>query len=55
MVENIAKGRLNKFFKESTLINQEFVKDGKISVGQHIEATQKGLKVTEFKRYGLSN
>lgn len=55
MVENIAKGRLNKFFKESTLMNQEFVKDGKMSVGQYVESSQKGLKVTAFKRFGLSN
>lgn len=55
MVENIAKGRLNKFFKESTLMNQEFVKDGKMSVAQYVEASQKGLKVTAFKRFGLSN
>lgn len=53
MVENIAKGRLNKFFKESTLMNQEFVKDSKLTIAQYIESAQKGLKVTGFKRFGL--
>ncbi len=55
MIENIAKGRLNKFFKESTLINQEFVKDSKLTIAQYMESAQKGLKVTGFKRFGLSN
>ena len=55
MVENIAKGRLNKFFKESTLMNQEFVKDSKLTIAQYMESAQKGLKVTAFKRFGLSN
>jgi len=53
MVENIAKGRLNKFFKESTLMNQEFVKDSKMTIAQYLESAQKGLKVTGFKRFGL--
>ena len=55
MVENIAKGRLNKFFKESTLMNQEFVKDGNLTIAQYMDAAQKGLKVISFKRFGLSN
>ncbi len=55
MVENIAKGRLNKFFKESTLMNQEFVKDGSMTIAQYMDNVQKGLKVTGFKRFGLSN
>ena len=55
MVENIAKGRLNKFFKESTLMSQEFVKDSKMSVGEYVASAQKGLKPTCFKRFGLSN
>ncbi|MCQ2960312.1 MAG: translation elongation factor Ts [Bacteroidales bacterium] len=54
MIENIAKGRLNKFFKESTLMNQEFVKDSKLTIAQYIESAQKGLKVTSFKRFGLN-
>ena len=55
MVENIAKGRLNKFFKESTLMNQDYVKDGNITIAQYLESVDKSLKVTGFKRFGLSN
>jgi len=36
MAEKIAMGRLNKFFKESTLLNQEFIKDSKLSVSQYL-------------------
>lgn len=55
MVEKIALGRLSKFFKESTLLDQVFVKDGKISIREHLQNTDKALTVTEFKRYSLSN
>jgi elongation factor Ts len=48
-------GRLSKFFKESTLLDQVFVKDGKISIREHLQKTDKALTVTEFKRYSLSN
>lgn len=50
MLEKIAMGKLGKFYKESTLLNQEFVKDNSINIAQLIENTQKGLKVTAFKR-----
>ncbi len=55
MVEKIAMGRLTKFFKESTLLDQVFVKDGKISIREHLQNTNKALTVTEFKRYSLNN
>ena len=55
MVEKIALGRLSKFFKESTLLDQIFVKDGKISVREYLQKTDKALTVTEFKRYSLNN
>jgi len=54
MIENIANGRLNKFFKENCLIEQEFIKDGKISVGQYLDNAAKGLTVVEFKRVNLN-
>lgn len=50
MLEKIAMGKLGKFYKESTLLNQEFVKDNSINIAQLLENTQKGLKVTAFKR-----
>ncbi len=55
MVEKIALGRLSKFFKESTLLEQIFVKDGKISVREYVQKADKELTVTEFKRYSLNN
>jgi elongation factor Ts len=54
MLEKIAQGKLAKFYKESTLMNQEFVKDSKITVRQHLQATDKELKVTSFKRFNLN-
>lgn len=54
MAEKIAQGRLNKFFKESTLLAQEFIKDNKLSVEQYVQKADKDLKVTGFKRYALA-
>ena len=54
MAEKIAMGRLNKFFQENTLLSQPFVRDNKLSVEQFLNATEKGLSVTEFKRFSLS-
>ncbi len=54
MIENIANGRLNKFFKESCLMEQEFVKDGELTIGQYLEKSAKGLVVVTFKRVNLN-
>lgn len=54
MVENIAKGRMNKFFKESCLMEQEFIKDGELTIGQYLEKAQKGLVAVSFKRVNLN-
>jgi len=54
MAEKIAMGRLNKFFKESTLLNQEFIKDSKLSVSQYLKTADKDLTVTDFKRFALN-
>jgi len=54
LAEKIAKGRLNKFFKESTLLNQQFVKDNKLSIKDYLVKTDKGLTVTAFKRFTLN-
>jgi elongation factor Ts len=53
MVEKIAAGKLNKFYKDSTLLNQEFVKDSSKSVAQFLDTVDKGLTVTAFKRVAL--
>lgn len=54
MLDRIAEGRLNKFFKERTLLNQEFVKDNKQTIRQYLQAQNKDLSVTEFKRFTLN-
>jgi elongation factor Ts len=53
MVEKIAAGKLNKFYKDSTLLNQEFVKDSSKNVSQFLASIDKGLTVTAFKRVAL--
>jgi elongation factor Ts len=53
MLEKIAQGKLNSFFKESTLTAQAFVKDSSKSVGDHLKSIDSELKVIEFKRVAL--
>ncbi len=53
MLEKIAMGKLNKFYKESTLLNQEFIKDNKKSISQYLNDSEKGLTVTGFNRIAL--
>jgi elongation factor Ts len=54
MLDKIAQGALNKFFKESTLLNQDFVKDNKMTIRQYLGSIDKDLKVTEIKRFTLN-
>jgi len=54
MIERIAQGRLEKFFKEMTLLNQEFIKDGKMTVADFLKSADKDLKVTKFVRFSLA-
>ena len=53
MAEKIATGKINKFFKESTLLAQAFVKDGNKSVGDYLKSADADLKIIEFKRVAL--
>ncbi len=53
MAEKIAAGKINKFFKESTLLAQDFVKDGNKSVGDFLKSLDPDLKVLSFKRVAL--
>ena len=55
ILEKIAMGKLNKFFKENTLLNQDFVKENKKSVKQYLQEINKELTVTGFIRFGLKN
>jgi elongation factor Ts len=54
MLEKIAQGKLTKFFKDSTLLNQDFVKDNKMTIRQYLQSVNKELTVTEFKRFTLN-
>ena len=54
MIQNIANGRVNKFYKESVLMEQEFVKDATLTIGKYLESTAKGLAVVSFKRVNLN-
>lgn len=53
MVQNIAKGRMAKFFKDSCLLNQEFIQDSKQSVSDYLKSSDKELTVIAFKRFTL--
>ena len=53
MLEKIAIGKLEKFYKEQTLLNQQFVKDSSITIRQLLENKQKGLTISMFKRISL--
>lgn len=54
MLDKIAQGSLNKFFQDSTLLNQIYVKDGKITIKEFLSQNDKGLTVTAFDRYTLN-
>jgi elongation factor Ts len=53
MIENIAKGKLGRFFKDNTLVNQDYIKDSSMSVAAYIKSIDKDLVVTGFKRAAL--
>lgn len=53
LAEKIALGKLNKFYKEATLMNQDFIKDNKKTVGQYLKEVDPNLKVSEFKRISI--
>jgi elongation factor Ts len=48
-VNNIAKGKLARFFKDNTLVNQDYIKDSKLSVANYVKSLDKDLIVTGFK------
>src|SRR5436190_7071597 len=53
MIEKIAQGKLQKFFKESTLLHQAFVKDNSKTVAQYLDTVSKGMSVAEFRRVSI--
>jgi elongation factor Ts len=54
MIEKITQGKLEKFFKEMTLLNQDFIKDNKLKVSDYLKQADKDLNVTKFIRFSLS-
>ena len=54
IVDKIATGKLNKFFKENTLLNQAFVKDNSLTVQKYLESVSSGLSVSDFKRVSVN-
>lgn len=53
MLEKIAMGKLNKFYKENTLLSQAFVKDSSQTIAQYLDSVSKGLTVSDFKRVSI--
>jgi len=54
LLDRIAEGALQKFYKENTLLQQEFVKDNKLTIDQYLKNQNKDLTVVEFKRVTLN-
>ena len=54
IIEKIAEGKLNKFFKDNTLLNQAFVKDNSMTVAKYLDSVSKGLTVETFKRISVN-
>lgn len=54
MLERIAQGKLGKFFRENTLLNQDFIKDNKMTVKQYLQSIDRDLTVTAFRRCTLN-
>ena len=53
MIQNIAKGRLNKFLKESCLLSQEYIWDKNMTVAQYLQSVDKELTIVDMKRFTL--
>lgn len=54
MIDKIAEGKLNKFYKENTLLSQAYVKDNSVSVQKYLDSVNKGLTVKSFKRVSVA-
>ncbi|WPP49033.1 translation elongation factor Ts [Catalinimonas niigatensis] len=54
IIDKIAEGKLNKFYKDNTLVNQAYVKEPSMSVAQYLDSVNKGMKVIAFKRVSVS-
>ncbi len=54
MIDNIVNGRINKYYKENVLLEQEYHRDATVTVGQYLDKEMKGLVCVEFKRVNLN-
>ncbi len=54
LLDRIAEGALQKFYKEVTLLQQEYIKDNKLTVGEFLKQHDKDLEVVDFKRVSLN-
>jgi elongation factor Ts len=54
MLDNIAKGKIGRFFKDNTLVNQDYIKDSSMSVAAYVKSIDGALTVTGFKRVALA-
>ncbi|HXK90884.1 MAG TPA: elongation factor Ts, partial [Bacteroidales bacterium] len=55
LIEKIAQGRLNKFYQESTLLNQEYIMENDKNVNDYIKSIDPEIKVTKFYRFALGS
>ena len=53
MLENISKGKIQRFYKDNTLVNQDYIKDSSMNVAAYVKSVDKDLIVTGFKRAAL--
>jgi elongation factor Ts len=53
MLDNIAKGKIQRFYKDNTLVNQDYIKDGSMSVSAYVKSVDSALTVTGFSRVAL--
>ncbi|MEX2336126.1 MAG: translation elongation factor Ts [Fulvivirga sp.] len=53
IVDKIAQGKLQKFYRDNTLLNQQFVKDSSLTVAGYLDSVSKGLTVNDFKRVAI--
>ena len=54
IIDNILKGKMQKFYKDNTLIHQAFIKDGNMSVADYVKSVNGDLKVVGFVRVSLT-
>jgi elongation factor Ts len=54
IIDNILKGKMQRFYKDNTLVHQDFIKDSSVSVADYVKSVNADLKVTGFVRVALS-